>query len=141
VQGTELYGLCGDQFFEKLITHPEVERTYLNWMAAAELRDETPDVFRWGGVTFIDYRGTDDEETMHIADDEVHFFPVGGNEVFHQVFAPGEFEPFINQPGRDIYALTIPDRDRGAWVRLEIYNYPLYICTRPEMLRRGKLNS
>ena len=34
--------------------------------------------------------------------------------------------------------MTIPDRDRNASVRIELYSYPLFICTRPEMLQRAK---
>ena len=137
---TELHALCGNSFFEKLVTHPMVERTFLNWQAATDLRGIITDDFSFGGIVWHDYRGTDDLQTMFIADDEVHFFPVGGNEVFHCIYAPAEFDPFVNQPGRDIYALSIPDRDRSAWFRVEAYNYPLFVCTRPEMLRRGKLS-
>jgi hypothetical protein len=53
------------------------------------------------------------------------------------VLGPAEFDPFINQPGREIYGMTIPDRDRGAWLRTEAYQYPLFICLRPEMLQVG----
>jgi hypothetical protein len=122
-----------------LITHPSVERTYLYYAAAAELRQQWSDEFDYGGIIWHDYRGTDDGTTMAIADNEAHLFPVGGNEVFRQIWGPAEFEPWINLPGQDIYALTIPDRDRGAWVRFEGYNYPLFVCARPEMLRRMKI--
>jgi hypothetical protein len=30
------------------------------------------------------------------------------------------------------------DRDRDFWVRPEVYSYPLFICTRPEMLLEAK---
>jgi hypothetical protein len=48
------------------------------------------------------------------------------------------FSPTINQPGQPLYALTIPDRDREAWVKLEVYSYPLFICTRPASLGRAR---
>jgi hypothetical protein len=28
--------------------------------------------------------------------------------------------------------------ERNAWVKVEVYSYPLFICTRPEMLQRAK---
>ncbi|MDZ3838713.1 MAG: major capsid protein [Rhodospirillales bacterium] len=50
--------------------------------------------------------------------------------------------PRTSRPGRhgglDLYAMTIPDRERNAWVKVEVYSYPLFICTRPEMLQRAK---
>jgi hypothetical protein len=53
--------------------------------------------------------------------------------------ASREFFDTNNVPGQEFYALTIPDRDRNAFVDIEVYSYPLYIATRPEMLQRGKL--
>ena len=43
--------------------------------------------------------------------------------------------PWLLVPGD---ALTIPDRDREAWVKLEVYSYPLFICTRPASLGRAR---
>jgi hypothetical protein len=53
-------------------------------------------------------------------------------------FSPGEFLPFVGQPGQDVYAMVVIDKDRQAWARPEIYSYPLFICTRPGMLQRAK---
>lgn len=136
---TAYHALCGKDFFDKLITHPMVERLFLNYALAQDLMRQTSDVFEFGGIYFHDYHGTDDNLTMMIPPNEAHLFPVGGNEVFRTVWGPAEFEPWINQPGQDIYAITIPDRDRGAWMRWEGYCYPLYVCVRPEMLRRMKI--
>ena len=33
------------------------------------------------------------------------------------------------------------DRDRNAWFRQEIYAYPLFICTRPEVLQFGTMSA
>jgi hypothetical protein len=32
----------------------------------------------------------------------------------------------------------VMDDDRQAWVRPELYSYPLHICMRPGMLQRAK---
>ncbi len=136
--GTTIHALVGDEFYDKLVMHPEVERTYLNWSAASDLRQNTAfGAFQYGGITWHNYRGTDDESTVAIGADEAHFFPVGASEMFEVAFAPAEFGPYVNTPGLELYALSIPDRDRQAWVRTELYSYPLYICKRPEVLRRG----
>lgn len=137
IQGrTEIHGLCGKDFFEKLVSHPNVEEKYLNTINALQLSQEQSDEFTWGGLTFHKYRGTPGGE-FGIADDECRFFPVGGRDVFQRAQGPAEFDPYINTPGQDIYALTVPDRDRGTYTRYEAYSYPLYLCLRPEVLRRA----
>jgi Phage major capsid protein E len=137
---TEVHALCGWTFFDDLITHPMVERYWLNQSAALDLIGMQPDIFRFGGITFHKYRNSDIGTLMAIDDEVARFFPVGGQDVFQRVFGPAEFSPFVNSPGQEIYALTIPDRDRGAWQRIEAYSYPLYICLRPAMLQIGWAN-
>jgi len=138
--GTTVHALVGDDFFDLLITHPEVETTYLNWAAAADLRQNLSfQAFTYGGITWHNYRGTDDNTTVAVDATKAKFFPVGATDVFEVGYAPAEFGPYVNTLGRELYAIVIPDRDREAWVREEIYSYPLFICTRPEMLQRAKM--
>nr|WP_303682844.1 major capsid protein [Brevundimonas naejangsanensis] len=136
--GTTIHALVGDAFYDALITHPEVEKTYQNWAAAADLRqDRTWQAFTYGGITWHNYRGTDDNSTVAIDPDEAKFFPVGAKNVFKKAMAPAEFGPYVNTLGQDTYAMNIPDRDRQAWTRGELYSYPLYFCQRPDVLRKG----
>ncbi len=136
--GTSIHALVGDAFYDALITHPEVEKTYLNWAAAADLRtDKTWQAFTYAGITWHNYRGTDDNSTVAIDPDEAKFFPVGARDVFKKAMAPAEFGPYINTAGQDTYAMNIPDRDRQAWTRGELYSYPLYFVQRPDVLRKG----
>lgn len=136
--GTTIHALVGDAFYDALITHPEVEKTYQNWAAAADLRqDRTWQAFTYGGITWHNYRGTDDNSTVAIDPDEAKFFPVGAKDVFKKAMAPAEFGPYVNTLGQDTYAMNIPDRDRQAWTRGELYSYPLYFCQRPDVLRKG----
>ncbi len=135
---TEVHALCGSNFYNRLITHPTVVDTYKGWSAAADLRgDARFSQFVYGNVVYHDWRGADDSTTFDINDDQAWFFPVGGRQVFQRILGPSEFMPFINQPGQEIYAMTIADRERGAFQRVEAYNYPLYVCTRPEMLQKA----
>lgn len=134
---TEIHAYAGSEFYEQLVTHPNVEKFYLNYEAARDMLGPIPDAFVFGGIVWHDFRGTDDDATISIPDDEVRFFPIGARDAFQRVMGPAEFEPWINQPGRDVFAITIPDLQRGAWQRLELYNYPLYVCLRPEMLQRA----
>ena len=135
---TTVHALVGDAFFDALITHPEVEKTYINWQAAADLRqDRSFQSFVYGSITWHNYRGTDDNSTVAIDTDEAKFFPVGARDVFKKAMAPAEFGPYINTLGQDTYAMNIPDRDRQAWTRGELYSYPLYFVQRPDVLRKG----
>lgn len=137
--GATIHALCGDAFYDALIAHPQVRQTYLNWSAAADLRDQAAfGAFTYGGITWHNYRGTDDNSTVAIATDEAKFFPMNAPGVFSHVMAPAdEFMQYVGAPGQDTYAMNILDRDRGAWTRAEVYSYPLMMCRRPEVLRTG----
>lgn len=145
---TQVHSLAGDGFFDDLIEHPAVARTYENWQAAQELREAKDfEAFYFGGIYFHNYRGTDNfdkDATGGVAAIGVHpdkavFFPVNAPGVFQHVMSPAdEFLPFIDTLGQEIYGLTIIDRDRQAWVKEEVYSYPLFVCTRPAMLQRAK---
>lgn len=138
--GTQIIGLCGDAFYDDLTTHKEVVQTYLNQQAAGDLREGYANVFesfRYGGITWVNYRGTDDG-SVGVGTDKVKFFPVGAKDVFQKAMSPGESFDFVNTPGLPEYALIIPDEKRNAHVEVELYSYPLYICTTPGVLYRGK---
>jgi len=137
---TTIEALCGHGFYDLLITHPDVEKTYLNWQEAAELRRGGAfSHFVFAGVEWVDYRGSDDNAEIKIADDEVQFFPRGAPGVFEKAMAPGESFDWINTPGKERYVVPIIDRDRNSWWRMEAYEFPLFICKRPEVLRKGRL--
>lgn len=133
--------LAGDEFYDALIKNKEVRDTYLGWSAAADLRASGMpwEPFPFGGIQWMNYRGTDDNQTVAIDPKKVKFFPIGAPGAFLRVNTPGEFLDTVNQPGQEYYALTIPDEKRNAYVDVELYSYPLYVATRPKMLLRGKL--
>lgn len=135
-EGTELHVLIGDAAYDSLITHPEVERLYLNWSAASELAGRKIfDSFRFGGFVWHNYRGTDDGSTIGVPTNGGRMFPVGARDVFKKAMAPLETLDFLGTMGQDTYMLNVPDRDRNMFTKGEIYSYPLYICQRPDVLR------
>lgn len=138
---TYIEALCGDNFWDDLTSHTEVRATYLNTQQAADLRNDVGmayESFRYGGINWVNYRGTDDGSTIAINTDKAKFYPVNAPGAFVEAFSPGEFFDTINMPGQDVYAMIIPDRDRNAFVNVEVYSYPLPICTRPAMLQRAR---
>jgi hypothetical protein len=136
---TRVHALCGDAFWDDLTAHKEVRETYLGQQEASDLRNGNAyETFSYGGIVWENYRGTDDGTTVAINTDKAKFFPVNAPGAFLEVFSPGERFEHIGQLGERIYPLIVPDRDRDMWADIEVYSYPLHICTRPLMLQRAK---
>lgn len=136
---TRVHALCGDAFWDDLTAHKEVRETYLNTQEASDLRDgNVYETFNYGGITFENYRGTDDGTTVSIGTDKVRFFPVNAPGAFLEVFSPGEQFAHLGQLGQRIYPMIVPDRDRDMYADVEGYSYPLHVATRPKMLQRGR---
>lgn len=140
---SETWAMCGDAFWDDLIKNIDVVKTYQNWEAASFLRQGTAfkQQFEFGDINWFNYRGSDDATTVGVATDKVKFFPRQAPGIFQQALAPGESIQWVNQPGKDEYVVVIPDRDRDTFVTVEDYSYPLFICTRPDVLLRGKRSS
>ena len=138
---SSIHALAGDNFFDTLISHPKVRDTYQNWAAAADLRQGNAfQAFSFGGITWHNYRGTDDNTEVAVPVDEAIIFPQGGFDVFKEVRSPAEFGPWVNTPGEKDYMLNIVDKDRQAWTKGELYSYPLFLCQRPQVLRRAVIS-
>lgn len=138
---TRVGALVGDTFFDLLINHKQIKETKLGTEKASVLENvEGYSSIEIEGITFINYQGTDDGSTIAIDSTKARFFPIGARGAFKVGYAPAsEFKPYVNQRGREYYGLILEDKSgRDEWDRVEIYSYPLFICTRPEMLLRGK---
>lgn len=139
VPGCYAAGLCGDGFFDDLVAHKEYRAAYLNRPGAEALTEEVAwREARFGGIRFINYQGTDDNSTVAVPTDKCKFFPVNAPGVFQVAWGPGETFEVANQPGRPLFPMIIPDRDRNMFVTVELYSYPLFFCSRPAMLQRAK---
>ncbi|MEX3690817.1 major capsid protein [Paraburkholderia sp. BR14263] len=140
---TTVHAMCGDAFYDAFTNHPDVIRTFVNWSDAKALRDNSQgaafDAFDFAGIRWFNYRGSDDNTTIKVPDNEVKFFPVGAPGVFREAMAPGETVDWINTPGKPVYVLPIFDIQRRSYWKMETYAYPLFICTRPEVLFSGEM--
>lgn len=162
--GSYAVGLCGKSFFNKLTAHATIRTVYLNSQQALTLNkafgpaNGSPfgagsyATFDYGGILFIRYREADGfdfaaneatvntkgKDSLGVQSKRCKFFPVNAPGVFQEAFAPGESWDWANTIGRPLYSLMLRDEKRNFWVRPEVYSYPLYICTRPEMLLRAK---
>lgn len=138
---TRVVSLTGDTFFDLLVNHPQIKETKLGTERAPLLENiEGYSAIEIEGITFINYRGTDDGSTIAIGTDKARFFPVGARGAFKVGYAPAnEFKPFLNKRGQEFYGLLLEDKSgRDEWDRVEIYSYPLFLPTRPAMLLRAK---
>ena len=140
---TRIVGLTGDTFYDKLVNHKQIKETKLGTERASLLENiEAYSAIEIEGIAFINHRGTDDDSTIAIDTDKVRFFPVGAPGAFQAGYAPcNEFKPYLNRRGREYYGMLLEDKSgREAWDRVEIYSYPIFICTRPEMLQSATTN-
>lgn len=143
--GMRIVALCGDDFYDSLIENSEVRATYLNWLAAQELRGnaggigQVYETFSFGGVDWINYRGTDDGTTVALASDKCRIFPTGVPGMFDEVLSPGENLDFVNTLGQPVYAGLFQDPSgRNEFVEMDINNYSMHVCTTPEALLQGR---
>lgn len=159
---TTIIALCGDAFFDKLTQHKSVREAYLNTPRALQLGNGfgvagrsagqgSFSAFEFGGIQFINYRSVDDfdddaaeagtaigKAMLGIPSDRCKLFPMGADGTFSEAFAPGESWEFVNTIGRPLYSLMVRDGQRDHWVRPEVYSYPLFMCSRPELLMRAR---
>lgn len=136
-----IYALAGDKFWDALITHPDVEKTYL-YQEGQQLRNGIAyQQLTFGGITWENYKGyvpTNDgtgNVTPFIGTTEARIYPVGVPNFFRTVFAPADYLETVNTIGLPRYAKAIPS-DNNKGVRLELQTNPLSYCTRPGALRR-----
>jgi hypothetical protein len=126
---TQARGFCGKTFWQSLITHPNVEKTWLNTQMAAELRGDTRVQIEFGGIVWERYRGKNGA-TPYIADTDAYVFPEGVMDLFITRFAPAPYLETINTMGLPYYAKAEP-LPFGKGLKLEAQSNPLCLCTRP----------
>jgi hypothetical protein len=136
-----VYGLAGDTFYEKLVTHATVVATYANWPAAAALRGDPRLPFEFGGISWIRYHTRPKAQKAIgnkplIAANGVRFIAGGVPGLFVTNFAPADYEETVNTVGLPRYARQFP-MPNGKGRHLEAQTNAICYCTRPEALQDG----
>lgn len=136
---TVFHVLCGSTFYDQLVEHNSVSKFYVNHSGATEYRGSGGafESIRPFAFVYHDYRGTDDNTTVAIPENECRIFPVNGNEVFAHAMAPAEDFGNVNTRGQRRYSKITPDLEENAYVKLKMYSYPLFYCKRPSALQSG----
>lgn len=133
-----IYGLCGDDFHQALVTHSQVEATYAGWEAAATRRGDSRMPFEFGGISFIRYhtkpKALAGKGSAMIADNTCRFVVAGVPELFITRYAPAPYAETVNTTGLPRYARMEPKRF-NLGVDLQVQMNAICLCTRPLVLQ------
>jgi hypothetical protein len=140
---TGIHVLCGDNFFDDVLSHPEVRATYDGWGDAKILREgyigpnrDNYPIFDFGGLIFENYRGAVGS-TSFIDADKCHLFPLGVPGLFDSVYSPADYEETVNTIAKRLYAKQYSSQN-GKGRHLDVQMNALQICTRPKTLMKGR---
>ncbi len=138
VPGMRILALCGDDFYDDLQENGEYRDTFKNTEKASTLLEDSvfEAVDAWG-VTWLNYRGTDDNSKVAIGVDKVKFLPIGVRGLFQEAFAPAPTLSLVSTMGQEWYSRIVLDKDRDEWADIEIESHRLPICARPDALLQG----
>jgi hypothetical protein len=144
---TYLHAMVGDNFFDDLLTNPEVRKTYQHDSQSEFLRTSyvgpnrsSNPIFEFGNIVWENYgaiEDTGDGALMGIATDKARFIPMGLPGLFRGYYAPADYMETVNTLGRPTYAKQWPMQN-GKGVHGETQRNVLHICTRPNALFRAK---
>jgi hypothetical protein len=144
VPAVGVHAFAGDNFFDDLVSHPEVVESYKGTPMAQVLRDPYVyangqaiyGAFEFGGIVWENYRGTVGG-TAFVNTDKCHIFPMGVPGLFRTIYAPADYEDTVNTNGLPRYARQWPMAN-GKGRHLESQMNALNYCTRPKVLIKGK---
>lgn len=128
---TGMTAICGEDFFDGIIDHADVRKTFSGYQDSEMLRSDPRGGFPFAGIRFIEYRGKDESGTPFIPDDEAYLFPEGVPGLFIEHYGPADFLDSINTPGMAVYAKVAFDPQFGRWVKVHLQANPLPIVTQP----------
>lgn len=134
---TGIHALVSREFFSKLVSHPNVEKFYLNHAAAIGVAGDPRKGFTFGAMTFEEYNATAPDMTganrRFIGQGKGHAFPLGTLSTFKTAFGPANHIQMVNTVGSEIF-ISPEVLKHGAGVELKSESNPLPYCSRPELL-------
>lgn len=132
---TGIHCLCGEDFFDALISHEDTKAAYERWRDGEILRQDVRRGFSFAGITFEEYRGTVSGVTF-LAASVARFFPVGVPDLFTTYFAPADYMETVNTIGQNLYAKQ-ERMPLDVGIMLDTQQNPLCVCHRPGVLIKG----
>ena len=137
---TGFIALCSPQFFAKLIAHATVKEAYKYYASTqSPLRERlgtgVERTFVHGGVTFIEYRGTNPAGAQYITSGDAVLLPTGTSDTFKTYFGPGNKFEYINTIGEEVYMNVYRDM-KGSEITIETESNMLSMIRRPQCVAR-----
>ncbi len=134
-----IHVFTGRDFHKSLWQHKSVQDTFLYHAGAEVLRQDVPDIFKFGGATWERYktgaRATADLGAPYIAATEARVIIKGVPDLFLTRFAPADYIETVNTRGLPFYSKAIEKRN-GKGYDLEVQMNAISLCTRPQVLRK-----
>lgn len=134
-----IHVFTGRDFHKAMWLHKSVRDTFLYNDGASVLRQDVPDVFKFGGATWERYKtgakATTDLGAPYIAANEARVAVLGVPDLYITRFAPADYNQTVNTPGLPFYSQAV-EKPNGKGYDLEVQSNPISICTRPEVLRK-----
>lgn len=133
---------CGPVWFSEFISHPLVRDAYKYFQTTVQAMNPLQNDlryagFKFGGVTFWQYRGAVNGVSF-VATNEANFFPMNVPDIYTVYYAPADYFETANTEGRPRYMKVAPDPSGfNKFVQLEAQSNPLAMCHRPEVLIKG----
>lgn len=137
---TGFIALCSPQFFAKLIAHATIKEAYKYYSSTQEpLRNRlgtgVQRQFVHGGVTFIEYRGTNPAGAQYIPSGDAYLIPTGTMDTFKTYFSPGNKFDLVNTIGEEVYMWLYRDV-KGSEITIETESNMLSMVRRPQCIVR-----
>lgn len=134
---SDIVVVSSPEFFAALISHAGVKNAYQYYASSQEpLRNRLqggPDAryrdFIYGGVRFIEYRGSYNGVRL-IPAGEAYAIPVSTTESFETYFAPAEKFDTVNEVGQEAYVFEYAD-PKGEKIELQSESNFLNVLRRP----------
>lgn len=139
--GAEITVFCGDNFFDAARYNAEVldaikTGVFGNPDAVNQIGANTAYAsFRYAGINWINYRGSDDG-AVGISTDVARAFMTGVPGLFQTFFAPADTWDFVNTEGLPSYLIQRRERQTESARVFELQSNPLPLCLRPKSLYR-----
>jgi len=134
-----VWAFCGDNFFDKLISKPDVKDAFRATQNAEAVLggNYAFGVFEFAGIFWENYEGSDDNATIAIGADECRFFWANAPELYSESYAPADYIETVNTMGLPRYAKIAVDPKFQKFVELEAQTNPLPLCLKPATLCKG----
>lgn len=124
--------LCSSSFFDALVGHAAVEKSYERYLNGEFLRtDQTESGFWFAGIYFEEYDGGVGG-TDFIEAGTALLIPEGVPDLFITNYAPADYMETVNTLGQAYYAKQ-EAKPMNKGIDIEAQSNPIHICTRPQV--------